>query len=166
MVFPRTPWGRPDLPAGQHWSDRVVAQLALAVGDNTIVYSTGYLSEHPGDPLGFEGQIVVFTDKTIVRTTIEAQRPELHSIGFEVTAPVSIVPTTALDRLEILSVDAIPEPDGDEDELSDWLGYVEARAHIGGQTIDLPLTGGRPARRDEALAPFLMQAFTGGHQSA
>jgi hypothetical protein len=158
MVFPRKPWDRYDRPAGQHWSDSLVARLALGVGDNTIIYSTGYLEKNPEDPLGFVGKIIIFTEATIVRVVIDARRPET-SDKLDVTAPVTVVPSSALERIEIVSVDAIPDRTEGEEPLGDWLDFVSARAHIGGETVDLPLIGGHAPRRDAALAPFLMQAF-------
>jgi len=134
-------WDADDAP----WFGSFVSSLALAVGDEEIVYADGRLVEN--EDSSFVGDVVFFTAKALVVGRVTGDRLSAYEVEREVRF-------YRRKELQLVSVSALANAFSRE-PFQDWPGRVDITVRYAPDVeIELPVNGrsSNPAVRNELLA--------------
>jgi hypothetical protein len=130
----------------RHWTDTLAAQVGTLVGEQPIIYSSGYVNEENNGDI--DGRFVAFTSKSVIQAKFEVVRSRAIG-GLDLTSTVFAVPRTKIIAVEAktvhLRIDVPTTVKG-----SAVLLTLEDES-----TIALPLTKNGKSVGDDALLAFI-----------
>jgi hypothetical protein len=114
----------------EEWYGRLLANLALAVGEDEVVYCSTRV-EFPTEASGFvlEGHVAVITGSTIVDGRVRADEAQRGRMPADVDVSVS--------RLSLSRLDVATRKSSDDETT--WPGQLRVSLHSASGALELPL---------------------------
>lgn len=122
----------------EEWYGRLLANLALAVGEDEVVYCSTRV-EFPTQETGFvlDGRLVIVTSSTIVEGRVRAEEAKRGREPAEVGVSVS--------RLSLSKLEVTTWKSSDDDAA--WPGQLRVQLHSASGVLELPL-GRMPSKAE------------------
>lgn len=114
----------------EEWYGRLLANLALAVGDDDVVYCSAQV-EFPSEASGFvlDGHVVVITPETVVDGVVRAD--EAKRVREPAVVEVSV------SRLSLTKLEVATRKSSDDEAA--WPGQLRVKLHSAEGVLELPL---------------------------
>jgi hypothetical protein len=122
----------------EEWYGRLLANLALAVGGDEVVYCSARV-DYPTEASGFvlDGRVLVITGSTIVDGRVRADEAQRGRMPAAIDVSVSRL---SLSKLEVTTMKR-------SDDDAAWPGHLRVTLRSGADVLELPL--GKVATKDE-----------------